>query len=71
MISNLIVLGFVTVSEFAIVGIFLRSFIVLDSDYFKGITVIQLEDMKWANCENVSHLLQDLLPSFITDRIYV
>jgi hypothetical protein len=70
MISNLIVLAFVAASEFAIVGIFLRSFIVLDSDYFKGITVVQLEDMKWSNCKNVSKLIQDLLPSFIADRIY-
>lgn len=61
LISNLIVLFFIAISEYAIVGLFLKNFMEIDSDYMKAIYASQYVDPKSNRCENVKNFEKSLL----------
>ena len=68
LVSNLIVLGFIVVSEFAIVGVFLSNFIEIDDGFVKGAVGNAIND---GYCGNyVSQFLQSILPTFIYNIFY-
>jgi len=68
LVSNLIVLAFIVVSEFAIVGVFLSNFIEIDDGFVKGAVGNAVND---GYCGNyVGQFLQSILPSFIYQIFY-
>ena len=60
-LSNLIVLGFIAASEYAIVGLFLKNFIEIDSDYMKAIYASQYVDPTSKRCQNVKNFEHSIL----------
>ena len=63
LISNIIVIVFIAISEFFIVGIFLRNFIEIDNDFINAIPVAN--STNWF-CNFVEDFIQQHLPSFIS-----
>lgn len=63
LISNIIVLGFIAASEFAIVGLFLKNFMEIDSDYLKAIYASQYVQPEHSRCQNVQNFINSILGS--------
>jgi hypothetical protein len=64
LISNIIVIVFIAASEFFLVGIFLRNFIEIDSDFINAIPVASHSDRYL--CTFVDDFKQQVLPPFIS-----
>jgi len=82
LLANIIVLCFIMISEFAIVGIFFRNFVVLDGDFIKATYVqmqltpysptIQPSGQKWdSRCDYMTRLLYSIFPSSILKSLGV
>ena len=65
LISNFIVLLFIAASEFMIVGLFLKNFIEIDSDYLKAIYAAQYVEPRWQRCQNVKDFIQSFSGNLI------
>jgi hypothetical protein len=63
LISNIIVIVFIAVSELFIVGVFLRNFIEIDNDFINAIPVANATNR---SCNFVEDFLQQHIPSFIS-----
>lgn len=63
LISNIIVIVFIAISEFFIVGIFLRNFIEIDNDFINAIPVANSTNR---SCNFVEDFIQQHIPSFIS-----
>lgn len=71
LISNLIVLGFIAASEFAIVGLFLRNFVEIDIDFIKAIFANSLANPgPWYTCKYSRNFLESLMPSWLAKLIF-
>jgi len=63
LISNIIVIVFIAVSELFIVGVFLRNFIEIDNDFINAIPVANASNR---SCNFVEDFIQQHIPSFIS-----
>lgn len=63
LISNIIVIVFIAVSELFIVGVFLRNFIEIDNDFINAIPIASSTNR---SCNFVEDFLQQHIPSFIS-----
>jgi hypothetical protein len=70
LISNLIVLGFIAISEFIIVGLFLRNFVEINQQFVAGMVAVQFDSRLSGNhnCKFVADFLQTILPDFISNK---
>jgi len=64
LISNIIVIVFIAVSELFIVGVFLRNFIEIDNDFINAIPIASSTNNR--SCNFVEDFLQQHIPSFIS-----
>jgi hypothetical protein len=73
LMSNLIVLVFIAVSEFAIVGLFLRNFVEIDQEFAVGITSVQLDAAGGGGvpdtCNFVNEFLETIFPASVVNAI--
>lgn len=66
LISNLIVLGFIVASEFAIVGIFLKNFVEIDPEFIKAIFAKKMSS--YGGCWYTNSFLRSILPAWIANK---
>ena len=64
LISNIIVIAFIAVSELFIVGVFLRNFIEIDNDFISAIPVASSTNNR--SCNFVEDFIREHIPSFIS-----
>lgn len=67
LLSNLIVLGFIAVTEFGIVGLFLSNFVEIDKEFVKAMLLynVTTENAFGGQCDFVGQFLNSVLPSFL------
>lgn len=58
-LQNLITLGFIVVSEFLIVGLFLNSFVIIDGRFIKATFISQSHETNMRQCEYVDEWLKN------------
>ena len=64
LLSNCIVMAFIIISEFAIVGLFLTRFTQLDNEFIKAMLVDQISKPNWRDCNFVGSFLQKFIPQY-------
>lgn len=70
-ISNLIVITFIAMSEFAIVGLFFSQFVELDSYFVKASLAKRMTyTSNYGDCFYVSNWLQGILPASIYNKFF-
>lgn len=68
LISNLIVIGFIAASEFAIVAVFMSNFIEIDGRVIVGIFEDKT-DNPWGGCWYSNKFIRSLLPQWLANKI--
>jgi hypothetical protein len=66
LIANLIVLVFIALSEFAIVGLFLRSFVEIDSGFVRAIFSKKMAD-PYGGCWYTNSFIRSILPAWLAN----
>jgi hypothetical protein len=69
-ISNLIVIAFMTVSEFAIVGLFLKNFVTLDGQFLQALFITQSQQPDYCKCWYVRDFIDRTFPRWIASLIH-
>lgn len=68
LISNLIVIAFIAISEFAIVAVFMSNFIEIDGRVIVGIFEDKT-DNPWGGCWYSNKFIRSLLPQWLANKI--
>ena len=70
LLANLVVLAFVAISEFAIVGLFLQNLVEVDDDYVKAEISNQYYSPNYYKCMFVEQYAKEHLPSFMYNLFF-
>jgi hypothetical protein len=70
LVSNLIVLSFIVVSEFFIVGAFFKNFQEIDADFVKASFVGGMSNTSFG-CPSISNYLKSIVPQWIRNLIHL
>jgi hypothetical protein len=73
-ISNLIILSFIIISEFAIVGLFFKNFKEVNGNFIKATIIQAITDrnayVTYPQCDYSGKFIRSLLPSWLVNLIY-
>jgi len=69
LVSNFIVIGFIALSEFFIVGVFLKNFIEIDANFITAVPIAK-NSYKSGTCRYVYEFLESVLPDSFVRKFY-